>query len=125
MLIYFSEEVSTSLCDWAVEGNLEKIKELLNEGVDINFQDEEGRSALHMACDREHLNIVEFLLQNNANINIQDNEGNTPLHYACICCYEDIIKLLLQYSPNLDIKNDDEETPYDLCDESLQYLFKN
>ena len=46
----------------AKEGNLERVKQLVNSEVSLNFQDEVGNTALHYAAAANHQAIVDFLL---------------------------------------------------------------
>jgi CubicO group peptidase (beta-lactamase class C family) len=52
------------------DGNLEKIKKLLANGVNINSEIKPGLTALHCAKIRGRNDITEFLLKNGANQNI-------------------------------------------------------
>jgi len=61
------------------EGKLEEVKELIKEGVDINQQDEDGCTALHMASYNENVETVKLLLKAGAKTDIYDDEGNTAL----------------------------------------------
>ena len=44
--------------------------------------DSKKRTALHLACDRENVQIVQELLIRNASVTAKDEDGNTPLHAA-------------------------------------------
>jgi len=46
------------------EGNVEKVKTLLENGADILYQDEKGKTLLHVACENGHKNVVECLIRN-------------------------------------------------------------
>ena len=47
---------------------------------DINEKDDNGRTALHIACEYDNINAVEELIQANALPNIRAKDGSTPLH---------------------------------------------
>ncbi|KAF8344221.1 ankyrin repeat-containing domain protein [Cantharellus anzutake] len=84
-----------SIHSYALEGNIDKLKALLDsEYVDINGKDENGYSALHLACDRGQLEAVKLLLANGADAYNPDADGNTPLEVAKIASREDIVDLL-------------------------------
>lgn len=51
-------------------GDLEGMKECLEEGVPLDYQDQLGNTALHMACANKFDAIVVFLLEQRANVNI-------------------------------------------------------
>lgn len=63
---------------------------LLNSGCDINYQNDYGKSALHLVAqlrssdaNPEDMNeLMALLLSNGADADIRDNEGNKPLHNA-------------------------------------------
>eukprot|EP01125_Pyxidicula_operculata_P010578 TRINITY_DN3478_c4_g1_i2.p1 TRINITY_DN3478_c4_g1~~TRINITY_DN3478_c4_g1_i2.p1 ORF type:complete len:230 (-),score=35.23 TRINITY_DN3478_c4_g1_i2:180-869(-) len=104
-----------SISDWVQEGNLEKVKEILDESPDqIHFEGEGNLQPLHYACDAGNLELCELLLNYSPNVNKQDNEGQTPLHYACICEHTDIISLLIKHGADVNIKDNEGQTPADL-----------
>ena len=40
------------------------------------------QTALHLAVERQHVQIVKLLVREGANLNIPDKDGDTPLHEA-------------------------------------------
>lgn len=101
---------------FAREGDLDNLIKCIESGVSVDLKDSEGRTALHWAVDRGHLNITEALVKEKAEINAKDNEGQTPLHYAAVCERESIAKFLLKENADMNIKDDDNNRPCDLCD---------
>ena len=61
----------------ACNGDLQGLEELLNEGVDVNSIDMDGRTALHIAACEGHVEVVKLLLTWKANINSRDRWGST------------------------------------------------
>ena len=55
---------------------------LISYGADINHQDKNGLTALHVAARGRHSDICRILLENGANAAILDSIKNSPLHYA-------------------------------------------
>lgn len=55
------------------------VEELLFFGADINFKKEDGTTALHMCCERNDTDAVEFLVKHKAILNVRDRWGETPL----------------------------------------------
>ncbi len=82
--------------------NKNRMQELLNKGVNINFQDIDGKTALFNASEKGHKVIVELLLNNGAKLNIIDNGGDTALMKAT---NKEIVKLLLNKGADPNIKN--------------------
>ncbi|KAL5988526.1 hypothetical protein ACLOJK_036291 [Asimina triloba] len=89
-------------------------KEISKFQVQNYIADSEGRTPLHWAVDRGHMNVVELLISRDANVNMQDNDGQTPLHYAVVCEREAIAELLLKQNADPDIKDNDGDTPRNL-----------
>lgn len=103
-------------------GDVKGLRELMDEGADVNARDEEGRTALHWAVDRGHKEVVELLLSKGVLVDAQDKDKQTPLHYACICEREDIAKALVQHGASLDIPDSDGSTARDTLPVSWETL---
>lgn len=66
------------------DSNIEKLKSLIEGGIDINIKDQNGYSPIHQAVRNNSTKLVEFLLeQKEIDQNIIDSEGNSPLYYSC------------------------------------------
>jgi ankyrin repeat protein len=77
----------------ASEGNLAKVKELLDAGVDVNAKNNYGGTPLSFASDRDHAEVVKLLLERGADPNARDTfYGVTPLTWASTA---EIVRLLL------------------------------
>jgi len=91
-----------TLLHWTVAFGLkDESKFLLEQQIDPNARDDEGRTPLHYASNVE---VAELLLKHGADPNAQDNEGNTPLHVAVREGDLDMVELLIKYA-NPNIKN--------------------
>lgn len=81
----------------ASEGNLARVKELLDAGADVNAANKYGGTALAFACDRERAEVVKLLLERGANPNTKDTfYGNTPLGWAAGRGNAEIVRALLE-----------------------------
>ena len=86
--------------------NRRKVVEwLIGRGANINTQDENGFSALHIATQEKHIDMVSYLLQNGANVNIQDKFGNTPIMRTDRSTPPELLRILLENGTDVDIKN--------------------
>ena len=56
-----------------------------------------GRSVLHAAAEKGHLELVKQLVENSEDKNPQDEHGYTPLHLAALGGHLDIVKFLLPF----------------------------
>jgi ankyrin repeat protein len=66
----------------AENGNLNRVKELLNQGVPVNARNAYGFTPLHKAASGGHVNVVKELLRRGAHVNPRNFLGSTPLHTA-------------------------------------------
>jgi hypothetical protein len=61
--------------------------DLLRKGVDVNAQDNEGRTVLHLACIAKSRDHVELFISRRAKINVVDEKGKIPYDYAATKVY--------------------------------------
>lgn len=92
------------LNDAAAIGNIEKVKELIAKGYNVNTRDKDNWTPLHRAILAGHKEIAEFLIANGADVNAKNNIGAIPIMLAAIRDYNDIVEIL--------IKNGAEKTIY-------------
>ncbi|KFK35192.1 hypothetical protein AALP_AA5G252400 [Arabis alpina] len=61
----------------ASKGDVNGVEELINDGIDVNSIDLDGRTALHIASCEGHCEVVKVLLSKRANIDARDRWGST------------------------------------------------
>ena len=76
-----SDKDFTDLFVAALDDNVVKISQLAEKGVDLNYVDARGYTALHIAISTGKLNAVKQLINLGANINLNTTIG-TPIKYA-------------------------------------------
>ncbi|WP_264688569.1 ankyrin repeat domain-containing protein [Wolbachia endosymbiont (group B) of Catoptria pinella] len=75
------------------DGDFNKVKDLVNQGANINIKDNDDKTPLHYASQSfHHLDIVKYLISKDADIDAKDNNDRTPLDVAD----SSIIKILRQ-----------------------------
>ena len=85
------------LHDAAFNGELDKMKALLAAGTaGINDPDQDGRTPLHHAASKGHLEIVKLLLEHKADVNVRTKEGYTPAFLAKGLGRQQVLDYLLQ-----------------------------
>lgn len=89
-----SHFITIDLLEAAAHGNLNEVKNLLENGTDVDIVDKNGITALMIASAEGYKDIVELLLIQGADINARNNNGETALE---ITSYEEIKVLLLWY----------------------------
>lgn len=77
----------------------------------VNQFNHEGNTLLHIAAEREHVQLVHFLLKNGADPAIGNQEGYQPLHYAAQKGDLTIIAELLRCKAPLEGKALNNRTP--------------
>jgi len=89
-------------------GLLWLVKDMLNNGVDINASLGGGKyTALHSAASGGKIKVVDFLLKHGTIVNAKNGDGETPLSKAADGGYTNIVKLLLAHGADVNIKSKD------------------
>lgn len=89
-------DMNEQLIQAAERKETETIKRLIEEGVDINTKDSEGRTATMIATYNNDVETAKVLIKAGADVNIQDNMKNNPFLYAGAEGYVEILKLTIE-----------------------------
>ena len=83
--VYLGRE-EAKLLDDVNRGDIEAVKEFLDQGGNVNLQDEPGMTPLHHAVNSnwkgKNFEIVKLLIERGANAKAIDDTHHTPLHLA-------------------------------------------
>lgn len=98
----------TELFEAAAGGNVDRLRQLLDAGADVNTSLSNGITLLAMASFTGKDKIVELLLEKGAQIDKASQTGNTPLYAASFMGNVQIVKLLLEHNAAITdlIRND-------------------
>lgn len=92
----------TKLHDAISKNDLDRVKELIQSGADVNLSSTNERLApLHVAVQNNNEDIAKLLLQAGADIDGKDNDGFTPFIWAAFLGHLDMIKLLFYGGANI------------------------
>ena len=98
--------------------------------INVNHQDNNGKTPLHFASIYNQLDIAKILIYYGANVNLKDENGNTPLFDAVFNSRgnPDIILLLKENDADYQTPNNYGVSPKELAETianfDVSYLFK-
>lgn len=96
----------------ALQGNLPLLVSVLDSGkVYVDCKDQEGTTALILACANNNYDCAKELLEQGANPAAKRVTGTTALFFAAQGGYLDIVKLLLEHNAPVDAASVDGGTP--------------
>merc|ERR1711962_4504 len=110
-------EWSNALKEEIMKSNLEKVKELINSGLDVHAVNPEGESYLHIAAcsatatdtsatDTENNGeITKFLLSKGIKVDAKDSKGVTPLITAAKCGNTKAAEVLIENNADMDYQD--------------------
>lgn len=100
------------LHDAANKGDVERVRELIAAGEDVNESIEYAGTPLHKAARRGHLEVVELLLAAGAKVDEKEpTQGWTPLHMAALKGSASVAALLIANGAEIDAPDRYERTP--------------
>lgn len=77
---------------WSSLGDVEQVKNALDQGVDVNSTDEDGYSALQAAAENNYLEVVKLLVAHGADIHFKGQY--TALELAEMAENQEIVEYL-------------------------------
>ncbi|KAF9305004.1 hypothetical protein BGZ74_011750 [Mortierella antarctica] len=126
MLTRKNQAGQTLLHQSCSSGSYSNVVDLVDQGADINAQDNAQWTPLHEAALAGHTKVVEFLLSRGADPNAMGHGDDTALHDASQNEHEDVVRLLLEYGADPHLKNSKGEKPCDVCeDDDILDLLKS
>ena len=106
-----TEQGETPLHVAARTGDVEAIRALLRNGVDLNARRDDGRSPLSGALWSGHTEIARMLLSVGTDPNAGDDVGEAPLHIAAKMGDEEATRALLRHGADPNAKEGDGQSP--------------
>jgi len=84
-------------------GDESGVKRCLDDGADAMFADDEGFTALHMACQEGYQEIATMLMRKGAKVDSTDDDGVTPLMVASEAGHESVVTLLVAENADVNL----------------------
>ena len=90
---------NTALISAAINGDIEVVRILCENGAQLDIEDNNGNTALKIASRRDHYDIVRILCENGADVRNWDRKDDF-LKQACINGHNKFVRGLLQGGAN-------------------------
>uniref|UniRef100_A0A8B9KZ14 Ankyrin repeat domain 6b n=1 Tax=Astyanax mexicanus TaxID=7994 RepID=A0A8B9KZ14_ASTMX len=91
------------------KGQADHVVQLINKGAKVAVT-KYGRTPLHLAAYKGHLEVVRILLKAGCDLDIEDDGEQTALHRAAVVGNSDVISALIQEGCALDRQDKDGNT---------------
>ena len=98
------------------KANLNLVRDLIVLGANVDWQNNNGCTALHWCAYNNHSRILGLLIDAGADVNIQQDNGWTALHYCAWKNHPRIARMLLDAGANLNIQGNNGKVPYELAE---------
>merc|ERR1711982_119493 len=93
---WFVHNIMSELITACRDGDIEKVKQLLDNNANVNESDSYMFTPLITAAESQHVEVVKELLKHKeCNVNASEYESTTALHYATMRDNTEIILALL------------------------------
>jgi ankyrin repeat protein len=103
---------SQSLFVAVKSNNPNQVKEIIENGIDVDARNFNNETSLHMVvCYKDLKDIAKLLIENGANIDATNSKGETPLHLAIDCEENEIAELLINNGADVHAKDNSGDTP--------------
>jgi uncharacterized protein len=92
--VSFAKDQGQALIEAAKQGDLERVRELLDKGADVNARNINDMTVLISAARGGNLEIVKLLLEKGSDINARASNGFTAMKQASKEGHTQIVELL-------------------------------
>lgn len=93
-----------------MSGDVEKVKSLIESGVDVNVRDMKGYTPLLISSELGNDELSKLLINNGADVNVQKKNGRTSLMNASGGEDVEIVNLLLEKGADVNARDNTGET---------------
>lgn len=100
----------------ARRGDLGRLEFLLETDASVDFRDQYGLTAIHMAAIKGYKDVVMLLVEFGSDLECTDAEGRTPLHMAVVGGDKDTVEVLVIRGANVNAKCNRDVTPLQVAE---------
>ena len=88
-------DINAELLEAAKVGDTVKLKQLIDQGADVNAKTDKGTTALMWAAYQDHVEFVKVLIDSGVDVNEKTKDGWTALMDAAIEGHAEMLKILI------------------------------
>ena len=92
-----ASDLYPSMLDACGSGDVSYATFFLNQGLDVNYVDQEGTFPLLLASSFGKVSMVKFLLEQGANVDVVNSQGESSLSKAKQHGWKEVVDLLQEY----------------------------
>ncbi len=92
-------------------GETEKVRSFIEQGADVNIQNKQGWTPLHIVVKYDLIGTLELLIAKGADVNKKNDDGVTPLHTSAYKGNIEIVKLLIGRGADVNARDKYNRTP--------------
>ena len=101
-----------ALIEACIQGNLERLEQLISTSHDVNETAEQAGTALRLAAASGRSDIARILMMKaNADVHLKNWKGQTVLHLASSEGHEEMVELFVDSGSNIDEQDEAGKTP--------------
>jgi len=97
------------------KADLNLVSDLIVLGANLDWQDNDGMSALHWCAYWNSPEIAKMLIDAGADVNVQDGDGWTALHVSASYNHPEIARMLLDAGADVNVQDGDGWTALHVC----------
>lgn len=108
--------------------NIDGVKYLIEQGIDLHNRTRFGTTAMHLAAGHdsaEGFSVVSYLIEMGGDISARDEHGETPLMVAANHGAVDAARILLEKGANVNEKNEKGQSPIHFAARGIRPEKKN
>ena len=109
------QEYSVALFYGAHVGSTPSIIHMVNLGANVNYANENGETAMHVAASRGYLDIVQYLQHQRASLNPRTTGNWIPLHHAVRFGHTNVASYLIAKGAPVDMKTKTGQSIFDMA----------
>ena len=108
---FLYSEAGNGLLEACECGDYNAARSLIEAGVDVDYRDGFGNTALFYSALRSHVDVMRLLLANEADVGATNLEGSSPIIAAVLSGKLEPVQILLLSGASPGVSNDHGYTP--------------